>query len=135
MERPKGEVRSELHVVMKAKDLCRYVMTVTQKTPKQYRFTFTLRMQNLCMDIIEAIYLANETFVGGSQIKERYQQRLDYQHKALTKVKLLAYFAQLGLEQKAILPRQYEQIAKQSAECQYLLGGWIKSDKNRFKYS
>jgi len=118
---------------MKAKDLCRYVMTVTQKTPKQYRFTFTIRMQNICMDIIECIYLANETFVAGPEIKARHQKRLDYQHEALTKIKLLAYFAQLGLEQKAILPRQYEQIATQSAECQFLLGGWIKSDKERFR--
>ncbi|MCL2588593.1 MAG: four helix bundle protein [Oscillospiraceae bacterium] len=125
--------KSELVVVMKAKDLCRYVMTVTQKTPKQYRFTFTSRMQNLCLDIIEDIYLANETFVAGSEMRARQQQRLSYQHRALTKVKLLAYFAQLGLEQKAILPKQYEQIAKQSAECQFLLGGWIKSDRARFR--
>jgi len=128
------EKQNELSVVMKAKDLCKYIMIVTQKSPKHYRFTFTTRMQNLCMDIIEDIYLANETFVTEPNARVRYQQRLDYQHAALTKIKLLAYFAQLALEQRAILPKQYEQISKQSAECQFLLGGWIKSDKARFKY-
>ena len=71
--------KSELSVVMKAKDLCRYVMTVTQKSPKQYRFTFTTRLQNLSMDIIEDIYLANETFVGGPEAKVKAQRRLDLQ--------------------------------------------------------
>ena len=32
--------QSELTVITKAKDLCSYVMTVTQKSPKQFRFTF-----------------------------------------------------------------------------------------------
>lgn len=123
--------QSELSVVMKAKDLCRYVMTITQKSPRQYRFTFTSRIQNLCLDIIENIYLANETYVAGEDAKAKRQRRLDLQHAALTQIKLLAYFAQLALEQKAILPKQYEQIAKQSAECQNLLGGWIRSDRNR----
>jgi hypothetical protein len=130
----KGELerKSELYVVMKAKDLSKYILTVTAKSPKQFRFTFTIRMQNLSLEIIEKIYLANETFVSGPEAKERYRQRLNYQHEALTKIKLLAYFAQVALEQKAILPKHYEQIAKQSTECQYLLGGWIKNDRSRF---
>ena len=44
-------MESELVVITKAKDLCGYVLTVTQKSPKQFRFTFTSRLQNLCVDI------------------------------------------------------------------------------------
>lgn len=110
--------QNELSVVMRAKDLCRYVMTITQKCPKQYRFTFTSRLQNLSMDAIEHIYRANETFVAnGPDKQEKYKQRLNFQHEALTEFRMLAYFAQLALEQQAILPKQYELIAKQSAEC------------------
>jgi hypothetical protein len=130
-EKPK----SELSVVMKAKDLCKYIMTVTQKSPKQYRFTFTSRMQNLSLDAIEHIYRANDTFVANGPEKQiKCRQRLDFQHEALTELRLLAYFAQLALEQKAILPKQYEQIAKQSADCMNLVGAWILSDKKRFGY-
>lgn len=124
---------TDLSVIMKAKDLCRYIMTVTQKSPKQYRFTFTSRLQNLSMDIIENLYLANEVFIGGENPGSRLQQRLDLQHKAMTQTRLLAYFAQLALEQKAILPKQYEQIAMQSTEVLNLLGGWVRSDRNRFR--
>ena len=38
---PGEKQKSELTVIVKAKDLCKYVMTVTQKSPKQFRFTFT----------------------------------------------------------------------------------------------
>ena len=107
-------------------------MTITQKTPKQYRFTFTTRLQNLTMDIIEDIYLANDTFVGGKNAEAKAEKCLDLQHNAMTKVRLLAYIAQLALEQKAILPKQYEQIAMQSTEVLNLLGGWINSDRRRF---
>lgn len=59
-----SQQQSELNVIMKAKDLCRYVILVTQKSPKQYRFTFVSRMQNLCLEIIENIYLANAIWLG-----------------------------------------------------------------------
>ena len=51
--------QSELIVITKAKELCSYVMTVTQKSPKHFRFTFVTRMQNLSLDVIENLYRAN----------------------------------------------------------------------------
>jgi hypothetical protein len=122
------EKKSELAVVMKAKELCGYIMTVTQKSPKQFRFTFVSRLQNLSLDIIENIYYANETMLG-----ER--ERLNLQHKALVNVKLLAYFAELALTQGCILAKQYEQIAKNSTDCRYMLGAWVNSDKKRLMSS
>jgi hypothetical protein len=55
---------NEMTVVTKAKELCAYVMLVTQKLPKHFRFTFVTRMQNLALDVIEEIYRANDTFVA-----------------------------------------------------------------------
>ena len=42
-----NEIKSELTVITKAKDLCSYIITITQKSPKQFRFTFVTRLQNL----------------------------------------------------------------------------------------
>jgi hypothetical protein len=57
---------NEMTVVTKAKELCAYVMLVTQKSPKHFRFTFVTRMQNLALDVIKEIYRANDTFVAES---------------------------------------------------------------------
>jgi len=122
--------KNELTVVMKAKDICTYIVTVTQKSPKQFRFTFITRMQNLAMDIIEDIYRANEIFISIGNPKNA-EKRLDLQHKALTSLKLLAYFSEIAMTQSCILPKQYEQISKLTTDCQHLVGAWINSDKKR----
>ena len=122
---------SELVVVTRAKELCSYIMTVTQKSPKHFRFTFVTRLQNLSLNVIENIYRANDIFFGGKHGIEHYKERLEYQRKALTDIRILAYFAFLAMEQQCILPKQYEQISKLSTDCQYLLGAWINSDKKR----
>jgi hypothetical protein len=118
--------KSELTVVMKAKELCSYIMTVTQKSPKQFRFTFVTRLQNLALDVIERIYRANEVhLISGAA------QRLEFQRSALTDLKLLAYIAELSMTQGCLLPKQFEEIAKLTTDCQHLLGAWINSDKKR----
>ena len=122
--------KSELLVVTKAKELCSYIMTVTQKSPKQFRFTFVTRMQNLSLDVIEKIYYANEIFIGKGNEKNA-EERLALQHHALTALKILAYIAELAMTEKCLLFKQYEQIAKLSTDCQRLIGAWINSDKKR----
>ena len=49
----------------------------------------------------------------------------------MTHFKLLAYLAQLAMEQQCILPKQYEQITKKLYDCQNLLGAWMNSDRKR----
>ena len=124
--------QSELTVITKAKDLSSYVITITQKSPKQFRFTFVSRMQNLCLDVIEGLYRANDTFVKAGD-QAAWNTRLEYQRKAMTDLKLLGYVSLLAMENKCILPKQYEQISRQSTECRNLLGGWMNSDRRRLQ--
>lgn len=122
--------QSELSVITKAKDLCSYIMTVTQKSPKQFRFTFVSRLQNLSLSVIENLFRANEIFVSK---KDTYSQRerMSYQRNAMTDLKLLGYIALVAMEQKCITFKQYEQISKQVTDCQNLLGAWMNSDRRR----
>ena len=124
--------KSELSVIIKAKDLCSYVMTVTDKSPKRFRFTLVSRMQNYALDVIENLYFANEIFVQAGQ-KEQAEKRIVHQQKAQISLKLLGYIAQLAMEQQCILPKQYEQITRQVYDCRNLLGAWMTSDKKRFR--
>jgi hypothetical protein len=127
---PMADKKSELSIVTKAKELCAYIMEITQKSPKQFRFTFVTRLQNLSLDVIENIYYANEIFIGKGDPKSA-EKRLTLQHKAMTTIKLIAYVAEIAMTQNCILPKQYEQIAKLTTDCLRLLGGWINSDKKR----
>ena len=126
------KMQSELTVITKSKDLCSYIMTVTQKSPKHFRYTFVSRLQNLSLDVIENLYRANDTFITKNNTQAQ-MKRLEFQHSAMTDLKILAYFSLLAMEQKVILPKQYEQIARQSTDCQNLLGAWINSDRRRLQ--
>ena len=124
------EKRSEMTVIIRAKELCSYIITITQKSPKQFRFTFVTRLQNLALDVIEKIYYANEIYIGkGSE--NNAEKRLALQHEAITTLKLIAYISELAMIHKCILPKQFEQIAKLATDCQRLAGAWINSDKKR----
>lgn len=122
--------QSELSVITKAKDLCSYILTVTEKSPKRFRFTLTSRLQNYALNVIENLYRANEVFLIKENLRTQ-ERRRDYQRQAMTECRLLAYMAQLAMEQGAILPKQYEQITKKVYDVQNLLGAWMKSDDRR----
>lgn len=81
---------SELTIITKAKDLCSYIMVVTQKSPKYFRFTFVSRLQNLSLDIIENLYRANDIFVEKGN-KDSYLRRREFQQQAMTNIKILSY--------------------------------------------
>lgn len=123
--------KSELSVITKAKELCNYVMTVTEKSPKRFRFTLVSRMQNYALDVIENLYTANEIYIRPGQT-DQAEKRQAYQQKAQTGLRLLGYIAQLAMEQQCILPNQYEQITRKVYDCRNLLGAWMVSDRKRF---
>ena len=101
--------KSDLFVITKAKDLAKYILTVTEKSPVKFRFTLVVRLQNYILDVLEHLYLANNLPLGDERKKE--------QESAKTTLAMLAYFA--------------GQIALQQAECLLYLGKWIASDQKR----
>lgn len=124
--------QSELHIITKAKDHCSYVIGVTGKSQKHYRYTFVSRLQNLSLLIIENLFRANDTFVSkGDPVGT--DRRIALQREAMTDLKVLAYFAMLAMKNGCILPKQYEQIARETTDCQNLLGAWMKSDRKRLQ--
>lgn len=121
---------SELSVITRAKDLCSYIMTVTQKSPKQFRYTFVSRLQNLSLSVIENLYRANDIYPQNARMAS---QRLEFQQRALTDIKILAYFSMMAMEQGCILAKQFEQISRLAADCQFMTAAWMSSDQKRFK--
>lgn len=127
---------SELSVITKSRELCSYILTVTDKSPKKFRFTLTCRLQNYSISIIENLIRANEVRVLDRNRKvqmNRFEERRDFQHKAFTDIKMLSYLAHIAMEQGCILPKQYEIITKYLFDCQFMLGAWVKSDNKRYE--
>ena len=92
-------------------------------------------MQNYGIDIVEALLRANGVRVikvDGKADREQLKIRQEYQQKAFTDIKVLAYLSQVAMEQHCILVKQYEQITKKLYDCQNLLGAWVKSDNKRY---
>ena len=106
-------------------------MTVTEKSPKRFRFTLVSRLQNYALDIIECLFMANEVFVAAGDAAGA-ANRLQMQRRAMTRLKLLGYVAELAMKQGCILPKQYEQITKFIFDTQNLLGAWMNSDRKRY---
>ncbi len=89
--------QSELTVITKAKNLCSYVMNVTQKSPKHFRYTFVNKLQNLALSVIENLFRANDVYVSKQDIPAQ-KERFGFQRAAITDLKLLGYMAMLSME-------------------------------------
>ena len=123
--------QSELAVITKAKNLSEYILAVTEKSPKRFRFTLVTRLQNYSLDIIEALISANDIYVNTPGTEEA-RDRIKLQRRAMTSLKLLGYISEVAMRQECILPKHYEQITKQIFDVQNLLGAWLNTDKKRF---
>ena len=129
---------TDLAVVTKAKDLATYIFTVTEKSPKRFRFTLVTRMQNTCLDLLDSLHLANEVWIERKGQKpealaENVRRRRDFQQGALCAAKRLDYLLTFSREFGAILPKQQEHGSMLLAEVTRMIGGWIKSDRMRFE--
>ncbi len=122
---------NELGIMIKCRKLIEYIFTVTEKSPKKFRYTIVNRLQNGSLQIMEHLIRANEIYVKDNTQVNHYQKRLGYQQEAMVDIKVLGYMAMIAKEQECILPRQYEQIASQLYECKRMLGAWMISDKKR----
>lgn len=116
--------KSELSVITNAKKLANYVITITEKSPKKFRYSFVLKLHNLCIDLIENLYLSNSIKLGD-------ERRRDYQLKSFTTLKLIDSISLMSYESKCILFKQYELISEKVYDCDRLLKTWVLSDDKR----
>ena len=122
---------SELIVITKSKDLLKYVMVISENAPKKFRFTLISRMQNISLDILENLIMANEILLGVNESEN--QKRKEYQHIVIAKLKVLDALAMAARESQCVLPKQYETLSRHIVDCTRLTGAWINSDKKRIK--
>lgn len=117
-------MKSDLVVITRTKKLVSYIITITEKSPIKFRYSFVNKLHNLGMEIIEALYYANALDLNNPL-------RSDYQIKAKIKLSLLDYISEASYEAKCITMSQYANIGKEIYSILSLLEGWINSDLKR----
>lgn len=78
-------------------------------------------MLNISLSAISYIYQANDVFIRNEQDVKRMEERVYYQRKAMTQLKLLGFLSHIACEQQCILPKQfYEDIENDLLIMQYV---------------
>ncbi len=126
---------SDMAVITRAKDLCDYVLQVTEKSPKRFRFTLVTRMQNYALSIVENEIMANEVYMDmpdRESIAAALTQRRILQKNGMRDMKMLGYLAHVSKKHGCLTEKQFEYIAGELYVCQRMLVGWFISDDRRY---
>lgn len=67
----------ELLVIKKSKKLAMLIFEITELSPKKFRHSLVLRMQNFSIDLVSALYMANDTVVNLKLIED-YDKSIKY---------------------------------------------------------
>ena len=124
---------TELSVITKAKELLLYILAVTDRSPKKYRFTLVSRLQGYALDIVEYLYLANCIVISDRTLQKELDERIQYQRKAFARLRLLAYIAVIARESVCITQKQQRIISEKIVEVEKMLYAWRMSDEKRIK--
>ena len=96
--------------------------SITQKFPKKARFTFTTRMENFSLEILELL------------IDARYSTKLE-KMPLLKKINLLLekmrVFTRVCHEERLLSSKAYEKIAREIDQAGRQIGGWMKEVQQR----
>ncbi len=99
-----------------------YFFDITQKFPKKARFSFTTRMENFSLDILELL------------LDARYAQKHE-KLALLKKINLLMekmrVFTRVCYEERFLSSRAYEGIVREIDGAGRQVGGWIKELQKR----
>lgn len=97
-----------------------WLLDTTEKFPKRIRFTFSGRIDNLALDILEKIIAAAYTSDKAGLLKQ-----------ANLELEKLRVLLRLCHERKYISVRSYEYAVKELYETGRMIGGWIRKMERR----
>lgn len=112
----------DIPIFKKSYDLYKTFYSYRNLIPKQDRYTIWQRCESLILDILEGI-------LSVSQIQKA--EKLSTLEKTSIKINLLRVFIRLMKEVKTIDNKKYTAIETIIDEIGRMLGGWIKSTRER----
>lgn len=116
--------RSELYVITSAKRMADYILTLTEKCPKKFRYSYLIKIENVSLDIVTVLYEANGIKLGDSRRGEK-------QSEAKIKMKILDFLSEQAMLHCCFSVHQYEVISSHLNDCVRALDKWVVSDQTR----
>jgi len=99
----------------KTYDIAGWIMDRTQKFPKSTRFTFGQRIDNLVLDVLEAV------------VDACYSKRSSaVMHEANRKLSRLRILLRMSADRRYLSLRQYHFAGEKIDEIGRMIGGWLK---------
>lgn len=112
----------DIPIFKKTYDLYKDFYGLRAAVPKQDRFGIWLRSENLVLEVLECI-------LDASQLSKI--EKLPVLQRASTKLNFLRVFLRLCKETKVLDAKGYIRLEQNVDEIGRMLGGWIKSTKDR----
>lgn len=115
MNSSQSPIKEDLPIYVKWRTFLNWLMLVTDKFPKKVRFTYTDRLVNLALSVVEDF------------VEARYSRNkipiLDAANMKLEKIRI---FVRISYEQRYLSREQYEHASISINEVGKMLGGWRK---------
>jgi len=112
----------DIPILKKSCDLYKEFYRLRLLVPKQDRYTLWQKCENTLLTILEGILLASQ---------QSKTEKLPTLEKTSVKLNFLKVCVRLTKDVKAITPKTYILIEADLDEIGKMLGGWIKSTKER----
>ncbi|MBU6214759.1 diversity-generating retroelement protein Avd [Patescibacteria group bacterium] len=115
-------IETDMPIFKKTYDLYKSFHQLRDSVPKQDRYTLWQRCENLLLEVFEGIMLA-------SQMPK--SDKVPVLERTSLKLNFLRVFIRLTKDVKAIDNKKYLAIEASLDEIGRMLGGWIRSSKER----
>ena len=112
----------DIPIFKKTYDLYKTFYGYRDSVAKRDRYTALQRCDNIILDILEGILVASQSYKA---------EKLPGLEKASVKLNFLRVFLRLMKEVKTIDNKKYAALQELTDEIGRMLGGWIKSTKER----
>ncbi|MDP6775697.1 MAG: diversity-generating retroelement protein Avd [Candidatus Latescibacteria bacterium] len=110
----------DLPVFVRWSDFLKWLLPATEKFPKRVRFTFSNRIDNLALDVVEDL------------VEARYTKRKTERLKAINlKLERLRVLLRLCHDLHYLPHQSYEHASRSLAEVGRMVGGWIREQESR----
>lgn len=123
-------MKNRFNISRDCEDLSKYIFESFEKSPKKFRFTVVIKVENLALQLMDDVSSANGYSLENANTKG-IVRRKELQISALENLKKINNFSEFAWKIKCITYKQYEQISKRSHDCKDKILNWIESDKRR----